>query len=40
VLSATQMKKFEIIQQSMHAHMGHHMAHARAGAAAPAPAQN
>jgi len=40
VLSATQMKKFEIIQQAMHAHMGHHMAHAQGGAAAPAPAQN
>jgi len=40
VLSATQLKKFEIIQQAMHEHMGHHMAHARAGAAAPAPAQN
>ena len=39
VLSATQMKKFEIIQQSMHAHMGHHMAHGPAGAA-PAPTQN
>ena len=40
VLSATQLKKFEIIQQAMHEHMGHHMAHAQAGAAAPAPAQN
>ena len=40
VLSATQMKKFEIIQQSMHAHMGHHMAHGQAGATAPAPTQN
>jgi hypothetical protein len=25
VLSATQLKKFQIIQQEMHAHMGHHM---------------
>ena len=40
VLSATQMKKFEIIQQSMHAHMGHHMAHGQAGATAAAPTQN
>ena len=40
VLSATQMKKFEIIQQSMHAHMGQHMAHGQAGATAPAPTQN
>jgi hypothetical protein len=40
VLSATQMKKFVIIQQSMHAHMGHHMAHGQAGATAPAPTQN
>ena len=40
VLSATQLKKFEIIQQAMHEHMGHHIAHAQAGAAAPAPAQN
>jgi hypothetical protein len=40
VLSATQLKKFEIIQQSMHAHMGHHMAHGQAGATAPAPTQN
>ena len=40
VLSATQLKQFEIIQQAMHEHMGHHMAHAQAGAAAPAPAQN
>ena len=40
VLSATQLKKFEIIQQEMHAHMGHHMAHGQAGATAAAPAQN
>jgi len=41
VLSATQLKKFQIIQQHMlHAHMGHHMAHAAAGAAAAPPAQN
>jgi Spy/CpxP family protein refolding chaperone len=40
VLSATQLKKFEIIQQAMHAHMGHHMDHGQAGAAAAAPTQN
>ena len=43
VLSATQLKKFQIIQQHMmHAHMGHHMAHGPAGAtsSAPPPAQN
>jgi hypothetical protein len=40
VLSATQLKKFEIIQQEMHAHMGHHMAHGQAGATAAAPTQN
>jgi Spy/CpxP family protein refolding chaperone len=40
VLSATQLKKFEIIQQAMHAHMGHHMGHGQAGATAPAPTQN
>ena len=40
VLSAMQLKKFEIIQQSMHAHMGHHMAHGQAGATAAAPTQN
>jgi hypothetical protein len=39
VLSATQMKKFQIIQQAMHRHMGH-MAHGNAGAAAPPAAQN
>jgi hypothetical protein len=36
VLSATQLKKFQIIQNAMH----HHMGHGPAGAAAPAPAQN
>jgi ribulose bisphosphate carboxylase small subunit len=40
VLSATQLKKFEIIQQAMHQHMGHHMAHGQAGATASAPTQN
>ena len=40
VLSATQLKKFEIIQQAMHEHMGHHMAHGQAGATAAAPTQN
>ena len=39
VLSATQMKKFQIIQQAMNHHMGH-MAHGGAGAAAAPPAQN
>jgi hypothetical protein len=38
VLSATQLKKFQIIQQEMHSHMGH-MAHGQMGAATP-PAQN
>ncbi len=38
VLSATQLKKFQIIQQyMMHAHMGHHMGHGPPGAAPPAP---
>ena len=37
-LSAAQLKKFQIIQQAMHAHMGH-MAHGQTGAAT-APAQN
>ena len=40
VLSATQMKKFQVNQQEMHAHMGHHMAHAGAGTAATPAAQN
>jgi hypothetical protein len=40
VLSATQLKKFQIIQQEMmHAHMGH-MAHGQAGAAAAPAVQN
>ena len=39
VLSATQLKKFQIIQQEMHAHMGHHMAHGE-GQPAAAPPQN
>jgi len=38
VLSATQLKKFQIIQQQMHAHMGH-MAHAQNGSVT-SPAQN
>jgi hypothetical protein len=40
VLSATQLKKFQILQQQMHAHMGHHMAHGERGAATAPPAQN
>jgi hypothetical protein len=40
VLSATQLKKFQIIQQQMHAHMGHHVGHGAEGAAATPPAQN
>jgi Spy/CpxP family protein refolding chaperone len=40
VLSATQLKKFEIIQQAMHAHMGHYMGHGEAATTAPAPTQN
>jgi len=41
VLSATQLKKFQIIQQEMmHAHMGHHMSHGEPDAAATPPAQN
>ena len=40
VLSATQLKKFQIIQQQMHAHMGHHMGHGAQGAAVTPPAQN
>jgi len=39
VLSATQLKKFEIVQKAMNHHMGH-MAHGKAGAAGPAPTQN
>ncbi len=37
VLSATQLKKFQIIQQEMHAHMGHHMPPPEGGAPAAAP---
>ena len=40
VLSATQLKKFEIVQQSMHGHMGHHVPPGQTGATAPAPSQN
>jgi ribulose bisphosphate carboxylase small subunit len=41
VLSATQLKKFEVIQQEMHARMGHHMAHGEGEApASPAAPQN
>ncbi len=41
VLSATQLKKFQVIQQHMmHAHMGHHMEHGEPGAGATPPAQN
>jgi hypothetical protein len=40
VLSATQLKKLQIIQQQMHAHMGHHMGYGARGAPATAPAQN
>jgi hypothetical protein len=40
VLSATQLKKFQIIQKAMmHAHMGR-MGHGQPGAAAPAPTSN
>jgi hypothetical protein len=40
VLSATQLKKFQIIQKAMmHSRMGH-MAHGQAGAAAPPSPQN
>jgi hypothetical protein len=35
-LSAAQLKKFQIIQQQMHAHMGQHMAHGEPGDAPPA----
>ena len=38
VLSATQLKKFQIIQQEMHAHMAQHMGHGEG--APPPPAQN
>ena len=40
VLSASQLKKFEIIQQAMGHHMGHGMPHGQSGSTAPAPAQN
>jgi hypothetical protein len=40
VLSATQLKKFQVIQRKMHAHMGHHMGHGEPGAATTPPAQN
>jgi len=40
VLSATQLKKFQVIQREMHAHMGHHMGHGEPGAATAPPAQN
>jgi len=40
VLSATQLKKFQVIQQEMHAHMGHHMGHGAPGTAPTPPAQN
>jgi hypothetical protein len=39
VLSATQLKKFQIIQQQMHGHMGRHMPHGE-GQAPAAPSQN
>ena len=40
VLSATQLKKFQIIQREMHAHMRHHMGQGEPGAATAPPAQN
>ena len=40
VLSATQLKKFQVIQQEMHSHMGHHMGHGGPEAATTPPAQN
>jgi hypothetical protein len=39
VLSATQLKKFQVLQKAMNHHMGH-MPHGKPGDAAPAPAQN
>ena len=39
VLSATQLKKFQVIQKAMNHHMGH-MAHGEKGAAEPPPVQN
>ncbi|HXI66823.1 MAG TPA: hypothetical protein VNH41_02710, partial [Steroidobacteraceae bacterium] len=40
VLSATQLKKFQVIQREMHAHRGHPMGHGEPGAATAPPAQN
>ncbi len=41
VLSATQLKKFEIIHQHMmHAHMGHHMDEGAPGLSSAPPSQN
>jgi Spy/CpxP family protein refolding chaperone len=40
VLSATQLKKFQIIQQHMSAHMHHHMDHGESGTPTTPPAQN
>jgi len=45
VLSATQLKKFQVIQREMHAHMRHHMGQDHMGqdepgAATAPPAQN
>jgi hypothetical protein len=42
VLSATQLQKFQIIQEAMHEHMHHmgQMGHGQPGAPAPPPAQN
>jgi hypothetical protein len=40
VLSATQLKKFEVIQREMHAHMAHHMGHGGPPPATTPPAQN
>lgn len=41
VLSATQLKKFQVIQREMHAHMRHHMGPPPSGAPAEAaPPQN
>jgi Spy/CpxP family protein refolding chaperone len=39
-LSATQLKKFQIIQQQMHSHMGHPMPHGQSGASTTPQAQN
>ena len=40
VLSATQLKKFQIIQQQMHGHMGHQMPHGQSGASTTPQMQN